>query len=140
MGKDTKIVAHEGTGLGGYEYFHKCRYGKGCCSILPIGYPLPSLDGMERVDLFCHHYSSLSINKIRIRKIQWSTVGEWYDIQQMLHHPNQPPNLYNMNHIYIRIYSLYTKEEENWFKRKWQLHKCCPAKTTETTVPNLTAN
>jgi len=38
MGKGTKVVAHEGTGI-----FYKHGYGDGYYSTLPIGYPLPSL-------------------------------------------------------------------------------------------------
>jgi len=42
MGKDTKVVAHEGmdTGTGIYS---KCGYENGHYSTLPIGYPLLSL-------------------------------------------------------------------------------------------------
>ncbi|AES60723.1 hypothetical protein MTR_1g064110 [Medicago truncatula] len=39
MGKGTKVVAHEGTGI-----FCKGGYGNGYYSTLPIEYPLPSLD------------------------------------------------------------------------------------------------
>jgi len=38
MGKGTKVVAHKGTGLG-TGIFHKCGYGDGYYSTLPIGYP-----------------------------------------------------------------------------------------------------
>jgi len=47
---------------------------------------------MERVDLFCHHYSNLSRNKLKYELEKYNEVQS--DIQQMLHHPNQPPNLY----------------------------------------------
>jgi len=42
MGKGTKVVAHESTGLG-TGIFYKRGYGDGYYSILPIGYTLPSL-------------------------------------------------------------------------------------------------
>jgi len=45
MGKDTKVVAHEGTGSG-TGIFYKRGYGDGYYSTLPIGYLLQSLSAM----------------------------------------------------------------------------------------------
>jgi len=42
MGKDTKVVTHEGMGPG-TGIFYKRGYGEGYYSTLPIEYPLPSL-------------------------------------------------------------------------------------------------
>jgi hypothetical protein len=42
MGKDTKVVAHEGIGFGTCS-FYKRGYGEWHCSTLSVGYSLPSL-------------------------------------------------------------------------------------------------
>jgi len=47
MGKDTKVVTHEGMDSG-TGIFYKRGYGEWYYSTLPIGYPLPSLSKMHK--------------------------------------------------------------------------------------------
>jgi len=89
MGKDTKLVAHEGTDSG-TSIFYKHEYGEGHCDTLLIGYPLPTLS-LLKLDPIKIYY--LELTKENLWSSKWEITQD-AKVQKIVNHITNRINEY----------------------------------------------